>query len=101
MPIRSQMLPLVFAVLAGFAGGILSQQIVRPAQASAGTGVITARDFRLVDASGKVLAELAPTKYPGAKTAETQLNFYAPNHYVTTVGTGGLYFGKGYGNENL
>ena len=101
MPIRSQMLPLVFAVIAGFAGGILSQQLVRPVQAAGGPGVITARDFRLVDAGGKLLAELAPMKYPGAKTAETQLNFYAPNHYVTTVGTGGLYFGKGYGDENL
>lgn len=100
MPMRSQMLPLVFAVLAGFGGGILSQQFVRPAQA-AGAGVITATDIRLVDAHGKLLAELAPRKYPGAKTADTQLIFFAPHHFETTLGSGGLYFGKGYGDENL
>jgi hypothetical protein len=101
MPIRSQMLPLVFAVLAGFAGGILSQQLVRPVQAAGAPGVVTARDFRLVDAQGKLLAELALVKYPDKKPPEPQLNFFAPNHYLTTLGPGGLYFGKGYGNENL
>ena len=100
MPIRSQMLPLVFAVLAGFAGGILSQQLIRPVQAAAGPGVVTTRDLRLVDAQGKLLAELGPVKYPGAKAA-TQLVFFAPDHYQTSLGNGGLYFGKGYGNENL
>ena len=101
MPIRSQMLPLVFAVLAGFAGGILSQQLVRPVQAAAGPGVVTTRDLRLVDAQGKLLAELAPVKYPGAKAAQTQLVFFSPDHYQASLGGGGLYFGKGYGNENL
>jgi hypothetical protein len=95
------MFTLVFAVLAGFAGGVLSQQLVRPVQAAAAPGVITARDFRLVDAQGKLLAELAPVKYPDKKPAEPQLNFFAPNQYKTTLGPGGLYFGKGYGNENL
>jgi hypothetical protein len=101
MAIRSQMLPLVFAVLAGFAGGMLSQQLVRPVQAAAAPGVVTARDFRLVDASGKLLAEMVPVKYPGAKKSETELAFYSPGGYKTTIGTAGLYFGKGYGNENL
>jgi hypothetical protein len=98
---RSSLLPLAAAVLAGFLGGILSQQLIRPVQAAAGPGVVTARDFRLVDAQGQLLAELAPVKFPGAKKAETQLNFFAPQHYITTLGPGGLYFGKGYGNENL
>lgn len=101
MAIRSQMLPLVFAVFAGFAGGMLSQQLIRPVQAAAGPGVVTTRDLRLVDANGTLLAELSPVKYPGRKTVEPQLNFFAPSHYVTTLGPGGLYFGKGFGNENL
>jgi hypothetical protein len=101
MRIRSQMLPLVFAVLAGFAGGILSQQLMRPVQAAAGPGVVTTSDLRLVDARGKLLAELGPVKYPGAKAPQTQLVFFAPANYQTSLGSGGLYFGKGYGNENL
>lgn len=101
MTARSSMIPLVFAVLAGFAGGMLSQQLIRPVAAAAGPGVVTAQDIRLVDANGKLLAELAPVKYPGAKAAQTQLVFFSPGHYETSLGSGGLYFGRGYGNENL
>jgi len=100
MTARSPMLPLIFAVLAGFAGGILSQQLVRPVQA-AGSGVITARDFRLVDASGKLLAELVPVRYPKAKTATTELTIYGANRYQTQLGADGLYFGRGFGDEDL
>ena len=100
MSSRSQIVPLIFAVLAGFAGGILSQQLVRPVQA-ASSGVVTARDFRLVDANGKLLAELAPVKYPHAKAATTELTIYGANHYQTQLGTDGLYFGRGYGDEDL
>lgn len=96
---RSSLLPLVFAVLAGFAGGMFSQQLTRPAQA-AGSGVVTAQGFRLVDASGKLLAQLGPVKLPNKKT-ETQLVLYSPHGYQTSLGDGGLYFGKGYGNENI
>lgn len=101
MPIRSQMLPLVFAVLAGFAGGMLSQQLIRPVQAAGGPGVVTARDIRLVDANGKLLAELAPVKYPKAKSAQPQLVFFSHDRYQASFGADGLYFGKGYGDENL
>lgn len=99
MNVRS-LAPLAAAVLAGFAGGVLSQQLIRPAQAASGT-VVTTTDLRLVDARGKLLAELAPVKYPGAKTAQTQLRFFAPSGYGAAIGDGGLYFGRGYGNENL
>lgn len=101
MSSRFQIVPLLFAVLAGFAGGILSQQLVRPVQAAGGSGVVTARDFRLVDASGKLLAELAPVKYPHAKAATTELTIYGTNRYQTQLGSGGLYFGRGYGDENI
>ncbi len=101
MTVRSPIAPLVFAVLAGFAGGILSQQLVRPVQAAAGTGVVTARDFRLVDANGKLLAELAPVKYPHAKAATTELTISGSNRSQTSLGADGLYFGRGYGDEDL
>lgn len=91
--------PLVVAVLAGFAGGMLSQQLVRPAQAAAGS-VVTARDFRLVDANGKLLAELAPMKFPN-NPAAPKLVIYGSQHYQTSLGTDGLYFGRGYGDEDL
>ncbi|HET9394260.1 MAG TPA: hypothetical protein VFO29_12160 [Candidatus Rubrimentiphilum sp.] len=97
MSSRFQIVPLFFAVLAGFAGGMLSQQLVRPVQA-ASSGVVTARDFRLVDASGKLLAELAPVRH---KTTTTELIIYGANHYQTQLGTDGLYFGRGYGDEDL
>jgi hypothetical protein len=100
MSSRSQIVPLVFAVLAGFAGGILSQQLIRPVQAASG-GVVTARDFRLVDASGKLLAELAPVRYPKAKAATTELTIYGTNHFQTALGANGLYFGRGWGDEDL
>lgn len=98
MNVRS-LAPLAAAVFAGFGGGIFSQQFVRPAQAAA-PSVVTARDFRLVDASGRLLAELSPRKLPSKKT-ETQLVVYSSNGYETSLGDGGLYFGKGYGNENI
>ena len=97
---RSSLLPLALAVLAGFAGGIFSQQLTRPAQAASSAQVVTARDFRLVDASGKLLAELSPRTLP-SKKVETQLVVYGSNGYQTSLGDGGLYFGKGYGNENI
>jgi hypothetical protein len=99
MTIRSPLLPLILAVLAGFGGGIFSQQFVRPAQA-ASPAVITASDIRLVDAHGKLLAELAPVKYPHA-AAVPMLTIYGANHFQTALGVSGLYFGRGYGDEDL
>lgn len=100
MTSRSLILPLIFAVLAGFTGGILSQQLLRPVQA-AGTGVVTARDFRLVDASGKLLAELAPLKYPHATAAFAVLLIYGSDRFQTSLAADGLFFGRGYGDEDL
>jgi len=94
------LLPLTAAVLAGFAGGIFSQQFVRPAQASA-PSVVTAREVRIVDASGKLLADLGAIKLPKQKKASTRLLFYADNGYRVDVGSEGIYFGHGFGNEDL
>ena len=99
MNLRS-IVSLCAAVFAGFLGGVLSQQFTRPVEA-ASAGVVTARDFRLVDASGKVLAELAPVMDPGAKTPVTKLQIFGANHYVSTLQTDGLFFGRGWGDENL
>lgn len=100
MTSRFSFLPLAAAVLAGFAGGIASQQFIRPAQA-AGPAVISATDIRLVDGAGRVLAELAPVKYPKAAKAVPVLRIYGVNGLQTSLSTDGLYFGRGYGDEDL
>ena len=89
----------VLALVAGFAGGILSQQFVRPVQAAA-SSIVTARDFRLVDATGKVLAELAPVTYPKQSPVPV-LTVYGPNRHKAELRSEGLFIGRGYGDEDL
>ena len=95
----SPIVPLAAAVLAGFAGGVISQQIIRPAQA-ASTGVLVARDFRLVDANGKVLAELAPVKFP-KRAPVAELVMYGASGHRADLQSEGLFFGRGYADEDL
>ena len=99
MNVRS-LLPLAAAVLAGFAGGILSQQFIRPADAAA-PGIVTAHELRIVDASGNLIADLGAIKLPGQKKPSTRLLIHADKGYLVDVGAGGIYFGRGYGKEDL
>jgi hypothetical protein len=95
---RSNLGVIALALIAGFAGGILSQQFVRPAQAST-DGTITARSFRLVDAKGTIIAELADVKDPG-REPRPALTVYGDGHKTQIYGDG-VYFGRGYGDEDL
>lgn len=96
---RSTIGIVALALAAGFFGGILSQQFARPAQASS-AGVVAARDFRLVDASGAILAELAPVKYP-KQSPTAVLIMHGPYNHDAQLRSEGLFFGRGYGKEDL
>jgi hypothetical protein len=98
---RSNVVTAVLALLAGFAGGVLSQQVVRPAQAAAViTPVVTARAFRLVDANGKLLARFEQIAYPKQK-AVPAIVFYGQKRQQLDVRPDGIFFGRGFGDEDL
>lgn len=99
---RSNVVTVLLALVAGFAGGILSQHAIRPAQAAAAVQpVVSARAFRLVDSSGKLLAQLAPVAYDKSRPAMPMLVIYGTGGQQADIHPDGLFFGHGYGKADL
>lgn len=97
MPMRSNTLTVFLALVAGFAGGILSQHLATPAQAAtAAAQVISARDIRLVDSQGSVIAELAPSK---THIWRAQLRITGYDGHFADLGATNLIFGARGGGE--
>lgn len=94
---RSNTITVVLSLLAGFAGAALFQQFVRPAQASpAVQQLVTARDFRLVDSTGAVIAELMPSK---THIFRAELRITGYDGHTAELGATNLIFGTRKGGE--
>ena len=99
---RSTIMTALVALIAGFAGGILSQHVAQAAQAApVAQAVVTARAFHLVDANGAILARLEPYTYSSKNPKRPMLVLYGSGEQQADVQPDGVYIGQGYGKVNI